>query len=102
MGSKAEELAVDIATEQPCAPSDDPPVDCEDYSRVVERLEALVAGFGTFASSRMADENAVEISQLLALRLPPSACGEKDNVAPIRASLWSIMLLGLRPEDLNR
>ncbi|CAM9835806.1 unnamed protein product, partial [Scytosiphon promiscuus] len=35
------------------------------------------------------------------MRLPDSACGKADAVAPMRANLWSVMLLGLRPEDLS-
>lgn len=102
MGSNAEELEIDTAEENPFAPSDAPPVDFDDYSCVVERLKGLVAGFDSSDSSKLAKENVEEIRQLLALRLPASACGENDVISPIRASLWSIMLLGLRPEDLNR
>lgn len=66
----------------------------EEYSSgVVERLRSLVYGESS---------NINEIRKLIVKKLPASACGVDDAIAPIRANLWSAMLLGLRPEDLNR
>lgn len=67
----------------------------EEYRGVVERLRSLV--FGEDQSI-----NIDEIRRLIITKLPASACGADDAIAPIRANLWSAMLLGLRPEDLNR
>lgn len=67
----------------------------EEYSGVVERLRSLV--FGEDQSI-----NIEEIRSLIIKKLPAGACGVEDAIAPIRANLWSAMLLGLRPEDLNR
>lgn len=67
----------------------------EEYTFIVERLRSLV--FGEHQSI-----NIDEIRRLIVKKLPASACGVEDAIAPIRANLWSAMLLGLRPEDLNR
>lgn len=67
----------------------------EEYSGIVEGLRSLV--FGETQSI-----NIDEIRELIVKKLPASACGAEDAIAPIRANLWSAMLLGLRPEDLNR
>ncbi|CAM9295298.1 unnamed protein product, partial [Ectocarpus sp. 13 AM-2016] len=64
----------------------------EEYARVVERLRMLVG---------CEDQDLDEIRRLVVTRPPKSACGEHDAVEPIRADLWSAMLLGLRTEDLN-
>lgn len=77
----------------------------EDYNHsVVERLKLLLCSSDESASAAAAltDEATSEIRRLLVRRLPESACGEEDRIAPIRANLWSVLLLGLRPEDLNR
>lgn len=69
-------------------------------NEVVEQLKILVSRSGV----EMNDVCIGEIRELLARRLPDSACAEgaEDLIAPLRAKLWSVMLLGLRPEDLNR
>lgn len=67
----------------------------EEYGGVVERLRSLV-------SCEDQSININEIRSLIVKKLPASACGIEDVIAPIRANLWSAMLLGLRPEDLNR
>lgn len=72
----------------------------ENYSSVVERLKALVSDESALRA--LTDETTQEIRRLLMIRLPESACGQEDVIEPIRANLWSVMLLGLRPEDLNR
>lgn len=73
----------------------------DDYhSTIVEPLKALVSD--EVPSQEVTEETTKEICRLLIKRLPESACGEEDAIAPIRANLWSAMLLGLRPEDLNR
>lgn len=65
----------------------------EEYAKVVERLRTLVA---------CEEQDMDEIRRLIIARPPKSACGEHDAIDPIRADLWSAMLLGLRTEDLNR
>lgn len=65
----------------------------EEYAKTVERLRSLV-----FSESQNIDE----IRRLVVARLPDSACGTEDAISSIRANLWSVMLLGLRPEDLSR
>lgn len=73
----------------------------DDYhSTIVEPLRALVSD--EVPSKEVTEETTKEICRLLIKRLPESACGDEDAIAPIRANLWSAMLLGLRPEDLNR
>lgn len=64
-------------------------------THVSERLKSL-------ASGELSDDVVQEIRLLLAERLSEGACHGQDEIAPIRANLWSAMLLGLRPEDLNR
>lgn len=96
--SSAEELAVGTDVEQHVA-SDDGATASTDYCNVVvERLKSLVSE----KSAVVTDDITKEIQELLITRLPESACGEEDVIAPIRANLWSAMLLGLRPEDLDR
>ena len=70
------------------------------HSTIVEPLKALVSN--ELPSQEVTEEATQEICRLLIKRLPESACGQEDAIAPIRANLWSAMLLGLRPEDLNR
>lgn len=65
----------------------------EEYAKTVERLRSLV-----FSESHNIDE----VRRLIVVRLPDSACETEDAISPIRANLWSVMLLGLRPEDLSR
>lgn len=67
----------------------------EEYGGLVERLRSLLSGEDQSI-------NIDEIRRLIIKKLPPAACGIEDVIAPIRANLWSAMLLGLRPEDLNR
>ena len=70
------------------------------HSTIVESLKALVSDEPP--RQEVTEETTQEICRLLIKRLPESACGQEDAIAPIRANLWSAMLLGLRPEDLNR
>lgn len=96
-----DELRVDVRIEPPSSAGDtdtgssdeqqEEEQDAE-YLELVERLRSLV-----FSQ----DQDIDEIRRLIITRLPESACGEEDVIAPIRANLWSAMLLGLRPEDLN-
>lgn len=73
----------------------------DDYhSTIVEPLKALVSD--KLPRQEVTEETTQEICRLLIKRLPKSACGQEDSIAPVRANLWSAMLLGLRPEDLNR
>lgn len=65
-------------------------------SHGVERLKSLAA------MPELTEEHTNEIRELLRARLPDSVCDDEDLIAPVRAKLWSIMLLGLRPEDLHR
>ena len=60
-----------------------------------ERLKSLVSG-------ELSQDVVHEIRHLLAERLPEISCRGRDEITAIRANLWSAMLLGLRPEDLNR
>lgn len=89
---KAGSLAPDIGSDLPG----------EDayHSTVVGPLTALVSD--ELPSQELTEETTQEICRLLIKRLPESACGQEDAIAPIRANLWSVMLLGLRPDDLNR
>ncbi|CAM9422410.1 unnamed protein product [Ascophyllum nodosum] len=59
-----------------------------------ERLKSLVSG-------ELSQDVVHEIRHLLAERLPEISCRGRDEITAIRANLWSAMLLGLRPEDLN-
>lgn len=70
------------------------------HSSIVEPLKVLVSD--ELPRQELTEETTQEICRLLIKRLPESACGQEDAIAPIRANLWSAMLLGLRPEDLNR
>lgn len=95
-----QEIAVDVDEEQQPYVDDDlppSPLPRPSYSSVVvERLKTLVV------LEDLREENISEIRELLKVRLPESACGDEDLIAPLRGKLWSVMLLGLRPEDLNR
>lgn len=64
---------------------------------VVEPLRTLVS---RPHGEELSEDSIGEIRELLARRLP--ACVQDDCIGPLRAKLWSIMLLGLRPQDLNR
>lgn len=75
-------------------PIDTSPTDGKS-ARVSERLKSL-------ASGELSEDVIQEIRVLLAERLPEEACQGQDEIAQIRANLWSAMLLGLRPEDINR
>lgn len=98
--ASADKLEVEARIDPPCsAGGDDEEQEQEkgeeEYSGIVERLRSLV----------VSEDQAIdigEIRRLIIKKLPPSACGAEDAIAPIRANLWSAMLLGLRPEDLNR
>lgn len=93
-----DELTIDVRIEPPTSAGggdeeqEQQEQDEDEYSQLVERLRSLV-----FSQ----DQDIDEIRRLIITRLPESACGEEDSIAPIRANLWSAMLLGLRPEDLN-
>lgn len=88
---------VDVRIEPPgsAGNSDNEGGEKESYSRTVERLRSLV-----FCTDQNA--NMDEIRRLICTPLPASSCGVDDAISPIRANLWSAMLLGLRPEDLIR
>lgn len=96
-----DKLRINVRIEPPsCAGDSDEEEEVEEegqrddgYSARVERLRSLV-----FSQ----DQDTDEIRRLIVTRLPQSACGEEDVIAPLRANLWSAMLLGLRPEDLNK
>lgn len=88
---------VDVRIEPPSSAgdSDHEREEKEAYKSTVERLRSLV-----FCTDQNA--NMDEIRRLVCLPLPASSCGVDDAISPIRANLWSAMLLGLRPEDLIR
>lgn len=75
-------------------PTDTSPPDRKS-ARVSECLKSL-------ASGELSEDVLHEIRLLLAERLSEEACQGQDEIAQVRANLWSAMLLGLRPEDLNR
>lgn len=87
----------DVRIDPPGCPadSDDRREKQEGYGSIVERLRSLV-----FCQEQNA--NTDEIRRLICTQLPDSACGVEDAIAPIRANLWSALLLGMRPEDLIR
>lgn len=63
---------------------------------IVERLKCLVSSEPTEAVMQ-------EIRSLLSARIEDiGGDTEDDPIAPLRANLWSVLLLGLRSEDLNR
>lgn len=69
-----------------------------EYSTAVAgRLKSLVAAPGD-----LGEDTIQEIRRLLTARRPESVCELEDEIAPIRANLWSVLLLGLRTEDVNR
>lgn len=73
----------------------------QQYTRdVVRPLRELVSR----PREEINEECIDDIRGLLARRLPDGVCeeGQEDHITPLRAKLWSIMLLGLRPEDLDR
>lgn len=86
---------VTLNEEQHCNVGDDSPTS-PSYIDTLERLKSLAA------MPELTEEHTNEIRELLSRRVPDSACSDEDPVTPLRARLWSVMLLGLRPEDLNR
>lgn len=66
------------------------------YADSLDRLKLLSA------LPELTEEQTSEIRALLAAKLPDTMFDEEDLISPLRAKLWSVMLLGLRPEDLNR
>lgn len=75
---------------------DESPPDSCSHADSIDRLKLLSA------LPELTEEQTSEIRALLAARLPDTICNEEDLISPLRAKLWSVMLLGLRPEDLNR
>lgn len=100
----AEKNSTDEEEQQQRHDHDDIAVTEDNIQQYMQNVIAPLRALVSRPREEINDKCIDDIRALLTPRLPDEVCeeGQEDLIAPLRAKLWSVLLLGLRPEDLNR